>query len=66
MEKIYRTKSGDVWDQIAGNVYGDELYVSFLMENNQEYLEYFVFPEGVCLKIRELPKEKTVFPDWRR
>lgn len=66
MASVYRTKSGDVWDQIAKEVYGNELYTSFLMENNQDKLEFFVFPEGILLTIKELPEEKTLLPDWRR
>jgi len=66
MEKVYRTKSGDVWDSIAREVYGCESCVSFLMENNQEYIGYFVFPEGICLKVKELPEDETFLPDWRR
>ena len=33
MAKVYKTKSGDTWDIIAKEVYGDELYTSFLMGN---------------------------------
>lgn len=65
MAGIYRTKSGDVWDDIAREVYGDEAYTSFLMANNQEHLEYFVFPEGICLRVEELPEKKNTLPDWR-
>ena len=53
MAKVYKTKSGDTWDIIAKEVYGDELYTSFLMGNNQQHLGYFVFPEGVLLEIKE-------------
>ena len=65
MEEVYITKSGEVWDQIAKKVYGDEKYVSYLMANNKTLLEYFVFPEGIQLKIVELPKEESTLPDWR-
>lgn len=53
MAKVYKTKSGDTWDIIAKEVYGDELYTSFLMGNNQQHLGYFVFPEGVLLEIKD-------------
>lgn len=66
MAKVYKTKSGDVWDGIAKKVYGDEAYVSFLMANNQEHLGYFVFPEGVCLTVKDLPEDESTMPDWRR
>ncbi len=66
MASVYKTKSGDVWDSIAKEVYGDESCASFLMANNQEYLEYFVFPEGVCLKVEDLPEDESTLPDWRK
>ncbi len=66
MAREYITKSGNVWDGIAKDVYGSESYVSFLMANNQEYLEYFVFPEGVCLAVKDLPVDNSALPDWRR
>lgn len=65
MEKVYKTKSGDVWDSIAKEVYGDESYTSFLMTNNQDHIDYFVFPEGIELIIADLPEEKSTLPDWR-
>ena len=66
MAKVYKTRAGDVWDSIAREVYGDEMHVSFLMENNQEQLGYFVFPEGIGLRVEELPEEGSPLPDWRR
>lgn len=65
MATIYETKSGDVWDKIAKEVYGSEAYTSFLMGNNRKYLDYFVFPRGVELIIEDLPEEVTLLPDWR-
>lgn len=65
MAAVYKTKSGDVWDNIAKEVYGSESYTSFLMANNQQHLEYFVFPEGVTLAIEDLPEEESTLPDWR-
>ena len=65
MATVYKTKSGDTWDSIAREVYGSESYTSFLMENNQEHLNYFIFPEGVKLTIKDLPEEVSTLPDWR-
>lgn len=66
MASMYKTKSGDVWDGIAKEVYGDESCISFLMANNQKYLEYFVFPEGISLTVEDLPENESTLPDWRR
>ena len=65
MATVYKTKSGDVWDSIAKEVYGSEAYTSFLMENNKHLIEHFIFPEGVELTIEDLPKEVSLLPDWR-
>ena len=66
MASVYKTKSGDVWDGIAKEVYGDETYTSFLMEHNQEYLDYFVFPEGIKLAVEDLPEGRaSTLPSWR-
>nr|DAI56136.1 MAG TPA: baseplate wedge protein [Caudoviricetes sp.]DAM92492.1 MAG TPA: baseplate wedge protein [Caudoviricetes sp.] len=65
----YITKSGDTWDIIAKEVYGDEMHLSFLMKNNGDLLTYFVFPSGVVVKIYDLPEEADEededIPDWR-
>ena len=65
MAGLYRTRSGDVWDNIAKEVYGSEAYTSFLMENNQKHLEHFIFPEGVELVIKEIPEKVSLLPEWR-
>ena len=64
MAKAYKTVSGDIWDKIAKEVYGSESYTSFLMENNQKYIDYFVFPAGIYLTIEDLPVE-SILPAWR-
>lgn len=61
----YITTQGQTWDMIAKEVYGDESYTSFLMENNPKALDYFVFPSGVTLMIPEKPEEEDEMPDWR-
>lgn len=65
-QKKYKTVLGDTWDMIAKEVYGDESYTSYLMTNNQEKIDYFIFPAGVELVIKELPAEsQSLLPDWR-
>lgn len=65
MNETYKTRSGDTWDMIAKEAYGDELYTSLLMANNQELLEYFIFPEGVVINLPEIPEKESLLPDWR-
>lgn len=62
-KKVYITKSGDTWDMVAKEVYGDELYTSLLMSNNQELIEYFVFPENISIVLPEIPKEEILEAD---
>lgn len=65
MAKTYRTVSGDTWDRIAKEVYGSENYTSFLMANNQDKIDVFVFPAGEELIIEDKPQKTKVLPDWR-
>lgn len=70
MSRIYTTISGQTWDQIAYEVYGDEHYCDRIMEANRDKLQYFVFPEGVQLT---LPDKESItgsivandYPTWR-
>lgn len=62
---MYKTKSGDTWDAIAAKVYGSESYVSQLMADNQKYLDYFIFPQGIELVITGTDKTGSILPDWR-
>ena len=72
MAGTYETVQGDTWDKIAYQVYGDEKYAGYLMENNRLLLEYLVFPGGVTLATPEpvsythltLPTSDLV-PIWR-
>ncbi|MBR1476886.1 MAG: phage tail protein [Lachnospiraceae bacterium] len=66
MAKLYKTKSGDVWDKIAKTVYGNESYTSFLMQNNTNLLDYFVFPQGIDVLIEDKPANESYLPEWRK
>ena len=61
MESTYTTKQGDVWDKIAYEVYGDEEYTGWLMENNFPLLDTFVFDAPRC----KAPSKETA-PGSRR
>lgn len=70
MGRTYTTISGQTWDQVAYEVYGDEYKCGRLMDANRDKLDYFVFPAGVVL---ELPEEadsdsnpvSSDYPAWR-
>lgn len=66
MSSTYTTKEGDQWDKIAKEVYKDEKYLDYLIENNLEYIDIFQFPAGVILQTPDLPESKVSdLPPWR-
>lgn len=71
MDNTYTTISGQTWDQIAYEVYGNEYHCDKLMDANRDKLEYFVFPDGIVLKIPSLETIASFttvtndYPAWR-
>lgn len=70
MAGTYITISGQTWDQIAYEVYGEERYCTYLMENNRDKLEYVVFPDGITLLIQDKESLANIsrssdYPAWR-
>lgn len=62
----YITIQGDTWDKIAKEVYGKEIYADFLMANNFQELDTFVFSQGTVLNTPALPEERDGdLPPWR-
>jgi len=63
---IYKTKSGELWDEVAFHQLRDCKYVSNLMDANKDKLEYFVFPAGVELILPEIESETATadLPAW--
>lgn len=62
----YVTIAGDTWDMIAYKVYGKEIYADYLMKNNYDLLDIFVFSDGTKVYIPELPEITTAdLPPWR-
>ncbi|WZL82686.1 tail protein X [Vallitaleaceae bacterium 9-2] len=65
---MYRTKSGDTWDSIAYEQYGDERKMKVLMRANPMYLTIEIFPEGILLNLPEVSSTavNSQVPPWRR
>lgn len=64
---VYKTKAGQMWDEIAFEQLGNCKYVSELMAANPTKLNYFVFPANVELNLPEIeePTAKvTSLPAW--
>lgn len=66
---IYITKQGDMWDEVAYNLYGSTAYTGKLIKANQQYSDTYIFPAGIVLSVPDLDDkdiEISVFPPWRR
>lgn len=63
----YKTISGDTWDLIAYKILGSEVYMEELLNANQEYKDFIVFPANINLTVPEIivPTVSTL-PPWRR
>ena len=64
----YSTIQGDMWDYIAYKVYGNEKYINLLLEANQQYRNYAVFPQGITLICPDVPQDSgpEYLPPWRQ
>lgn len=67
MRKYY-TVSGDTWDQIALDFYGEERTLGTLIAANPQHSDVVVFDAGVELLIPEQPEHPLpeTLPPWRR
>ena len=67
MSKTYTTISGDMWDKIAYEQMGSELYTDTLIKANKKHAATFVFPAGVVLTIPDVEDEVELeLPPWKR
>lgn len=63
----YVTKSGDMWDGIAKEVYGDEMKADILMQANPDYLRTIIFSAGTELSCPEITFGSDIsLPAWRQ
>ena len=65
----YTTVSGDMWDSISFKVYGSTDYTGKLMAYNSDYLENYIFPAGIELRVPEIEMQDetlSMLPPWRR
>lgn len=68
MVKTYRTVQGDMWDSIAYSQLGSTRYTDKLINANQQYLDYYIFPAGIELVLPEIetPRTDSSLPPWKR
>lgn len=63
---MYVTKQGQCWDEVAKDVYGNEKYTGFLMQNNPKLLDIAVFSAGIKVNTPEITAKEDDMPVWRR
>ena len=64
---FYETQLGDTWDVIAKNIYGDEKYADYVMENNPTLIATSIFSAGTLVWIPDLPPDEVEeLPEWRK
>lgn len=67
MSKTYITSQGDMWDSIAYDQLGDVAHTDKLMTLNPAYINYYIFPAGVTLKLPDVRAETpTILPPWKQ
>ena len=63
----YRTVSGDTFDSVAYQVYGDETQAIHIIKANIDYADVIIFGAGTVLKIPEIEVvSPTDLPPWKR
>lgn len=62
---VYETQSGETWDSIAYEVYGNEMQAGYLMQNNPHLLGTVIFQAGTLIYCPPLPDAEEELPDWR-
>ena len=66
--RTYSTKSGDMFDAIAKELYGSEQYADVLMRANPQYAGVFRFSAGCKLTVPKIDTSVTFddLPPWKR
>lgn len=65
---IYKTVSGDEWDEICYKHYGTEMVMDKVIHANPKYMDLVVFPAGIVLDMPEIETVQTTQnkPPWVR
>jgi phage tail protein X len=62
----YTTKSGDMWDNIAKEVYGSEYDADILMQANPLHIGTFIFSAGTVLNVPDIQESNDgTLPPWK-
>lgn len=68
MAATYSTISGDCWDLISFKNYGDEQYITQLIDANPRHRHTVIFKADIILIIpdRPAPSPAQYLPPWKR
>ncbi|MGD9567518.1 MAG: tail protein X [Sedimentibacter sp.] len=68
MSKTYTTVQGDMWDSIAYSQLGDTAHTDKLINMNQQYIDYYIFPAGITIILPDLAVEdvSNMMPPWKQ
>lgn len=70
MSRTAITKMGETWDMISRRVYGDERFMSLLIDANISHRDVVVFSNGVTLNVPEMTASEKIggssLPPWKR
>jgi Phage Tail Protein X. len=56
-----------MWDSIAYRQLGSTAHTDKLMTLNAEYLDYYIFPAGIVLRLPEVSAEPSgKLPPWKK
>jgi len=63
----YETIQGDMWDVVSYKVFGTSAFSDRIMHLNTPYIDYYVFPGGLKLRLPEIPQGEGVYnpPPWQ-
>lgn len=67
--KTYTTIQGDMWDSIAYRQLGSTSQTDQLMNLNQQYRDYYIFPAGIVLTLPDSESVDAVsetMPPWKQ
>ena len=67
--KTYATIQGDMWDSIAYRQLGSMSQTDQLMNLNQQYRDYYIFPAGIVLTLPDSESVDAVsetMPPWKQ
>ncbi|OLN21398.1 hypothetical protein BTO30_14860 [Domibacillus antri] len=63
--KQYTTIKGDTWSRVAYKELGSEYLFPLLLDENQKFRDFLIFPPGITLNIPDIVDVETVDnPPW--